>query len=172
MVILLAVLNGRDVVTNVDGISEDRIHDYLSRKHPDKDCAKFGRIKHVTNADVFRADFFPYYDDHKEAHTDTIVLPGDLVCIDEAWRFWGTDCRLHKHHKSFFLEHGHFTHPETGVACDLVCMIQDMGTLHRFVKNVVAFSYRTHKKVSLGMSNTYSVQMWEGYKMNKATQAG
>jgi zona occludens toxin len=172
MVILIAVLSGRDVVTNVDGISEERIHDYLAKKHPDKDRTKFGRIRHVTNEDVFKPDFLPYYDDVKEAHTDTMVQPGDLVCIDEAWRFWGSDCKLHKHHKSFFLEHGHFTHSETGVACDLVLMIQDMGTLHRFLKYVVAFNFRTHKKVALGMSNTYSVTMWEGYKQSNATQAG
>lgn len=94
------------------------------------------------------------------------------MCVDEAWRFWGTDSKIHKHHKSFFLEHGHFTHPDTGVACDLVLMIQDMGTLHRSVKNVVAFSFRTHKKISLGLGNTYSVQMWEGPKMNRATEIG
>lgn len=170
-VILAAVLAGRDVVTNVDGISEDRIHDYLAKKNADADRSKFGRIRHVTNEDVFRPDFLPWYDDAKEAHTDTVVRPGDLVCIDEAWRFWGSDCKLLKQHKSFFLEHGHFTHPVTGTACDLVLMIQDMGTLNRFVKNVVAFSFRTHKKVSLGLGNTYSVEMWEGHKMLKSTRA-
>lgn len=171
-VILQAVLSGRNVVTNVDGISEERIHDYLEKKHPEKDRAKFGHIRHVTNEDVFKPDFFPYYDDAKASHTDTIVQPGDLVCIDEAWRFWGTDCKLHKQHKSFFLEHRHFVHSETRVACDLVLMIQDMGTLHRFLKNVVAFSFRTHRKVSLGMPTTYSVTMWEGHKQIKKSQIG
>lgn len=171
-VILAAVLAGRDVVTNVDGISEKRIHDYLVEKNPGKDQSQFGRIRHVTNEDVFRPDFLPYYDDVKESHTDTMVQPGDLVCIDEAWRFWGADCKLHKHHKSFFLEHRHFVHPTTSVACDLVLMIQDMGTLNRFVKPVVAFAFKTHKKVSLGLTNTYSVSMYEGAKMTKATQIG
>lgn len=171
-VILPAILKGRDVVTNVDGISEELIHEHLAKENPNADRAKFGRVRHVTNEDVFKPDFLPFYDDAKTAHTDTVVQPGDLVAIDEAWRFWGTDCKLLKQHKSFFLEHGHFTHPETGVACDLVLMIQDMGTLHRFLKNVVAFSARTHKKVSFGLNNTYSVVMFEGYKMNKATRIG
>lgn len=171
-VILPAILAGRDVVTNIDGISEELIHSYLATENPKADEAKFGRVRHVTNEDVFRPDFLPFYDDAKAAHTDTVVQPGDLVAIDEAWRFWGTDCKLLKQHKSFFLEHGHFTHPETGVACDLVLMIQDMGTLHRFLKNVVAFSARTHKKVSFGLNNTYSVVMFEGYKMNKQTRIG
>ncbi|WP_321875633.1 zonular occludens toxin domain-containing protein [Burkholderia cenocepacia] len=170
-VIVEAIAQGRRVVTNVDGISHDRVRDYVAtkRKVP---AEKLGSVVHVTNDDVFRQDFLPYYDDVKAAHTDTIVQPGDLVCIDEAWRFWGTDCKLLKEHKSFFLEHGHFTHPETGVACDLVLMIQDMGTLHRFVKNVVAFSFRTHKKVSLGMSRVYSVNMFESWKQNAKTSIG
>lgn len=172
-VVIPAVRTGRRIVTNIDGISQERIHDYLKLKHPGDDATKFGLIVHVDNAKVFEPDFFPYYDDEKGAHTDTTVQPGDLVCIDEAWRFWGvTDCKIHKHHRSFFLEHGHFTHPETMIACDLVLMIQDMSTLNRFVKNVVAFNFRTHKKVSLGMGNTYSLNMWEGHKQSKATKIG
>lgn len=172
MVIVLAILQGRDVVTNVDGISQDKIYDYLEKNHPNADSSKFGKVRHVVNEDVFKPDFFPYFDDHRGEHTDTIVQPGDLVAIDEAWRFWGNDSKIHRHHKSFFLEHGHFTHPVSGVACDLVLMIQDMGTLHRSVKAVVAFSFRTHKKVSLGLGNTYSVTCFEGYKMTKATRTG
>lgn len=167
-VILPAVRSGRRVVTNVDGISQDLIHEYLAKRHVDDDHDAYGLIVHVDNAQVFLEDFFPYYDDQKGAHTDTVVQPGDLVAIDEAWRFWGSSMKLHKHHKSFFLEHGHFIHPDTRIACDLVLMIQDMSTLNRFVKTVVAFHFRTHKKVALGMSNTYSVQMWEGHKQTRA----
>jgi zona occludens toxin len=172
-VVVPAIRTGRRIVTNIDGISQEKIHEYLKAKYPGDDEAKYGTIVHVDNVKVFEPDFFPYYDDQKGAHTDTTVQPGDLVCIDEAWRFWGsTDCKIHKHHRSFFLEHGHFTHPETLIACDLVLMIQDMGTLNRFVKNVVAFNFRTHKKVSLGLSNTYSLTMWEGFKQSKATKIG
>lgn len=166
-----AIAQGRRVVTNVDGISNDLVRAYVA-KTKKLDIETLGHVVHVVNADVFKPDFLPYFDDDKTAHTNTTCQPGDLVCIDEAWRFWGTDCKLEKNHKSFFLEHGHFTDEKTGVACDLVLMIQDMGTLHRFVKNVVAFSFRTHKKVSLGMTNTYSVQMWESHKMTKGTLIG
>lgn len=170
-VIINAIAQGRRVVTNVDGISNELIREYVAQKQK-LDIEKLGVVSHVQNEDIFKPDFFPYFDDYHGEHTDTFVQPGDLVCVDEAWRFWGSDCKLHKHHKSFFLEHGHFTHPETHVACDLVLMIQDMGTLHRFVKNVVAFSFRTHKKVSLGMGSTYSVTMWEGSKQTRSTEIG
>lgn len=172
-VIVPAIRSGRRVVTNVDGISEEKIHDYLRSLHRNDDDASFGKVVHVENAQVFDDKFFPYYDDAKGVHTDTIVQPGDLVCIDEAWRFWGASgSKIHKNHKSFFLEHGHFTDEKTKVACDLVLMIQDMSTLNRFVKNVVAFNFRTHKKVSLGMGNTYSLNMWEGHKQSNATLIG
>ncbi|WP_394792456.1 zonular occludens toxin domain-containing protein [Rhodoferax sp.] len=170
-VILEAVAQGRRVVTNVDGIDNDLIRAYVSQRRK-LDISALGQVVHCTNEQVFSADFFPFYDDKKGSVTDTVCQPGDLVCIDEAWRFWGTDCKLLKEHKSFFLEHGHFVHPSSGVACDLVLMIQDMSTLHRFVRGVVAFSFRTHKKVSLGFSNTYSVNMWEGAKMTKTTTIG
>ncbi|WP_396267050.1 zonular occludens toxin domain-containing protein [Ideonella sp.] len=170
-VILEAVAQGRRVVTNVDGIDNDLIRAYVAETR-DLSIAELGQVVHCTNEEVFKTDFFPYYDDKKSAITETFCQPGDLVCIDEAWRFWGTDCKLLKEHKSFFLEHGHFVHQDSGVACDLVLMIQDMSTLHRFLRSVVAFSFRTHKKVSLGLGNTYSVNMWEGSKMTKATMIG
>lgn len=172
-VIVPAIRSGRRVVTNVDGISEEKIHDYLHSLHPDDDHRSFGKVVHVENVQVFDANFFPYYDDVKGVHTDTTVQPGDLVCIDEAWRFWGaSDSKIHKNHKSFFLEHGHFTAEKTNIACDLVLMIQDMSTLNRFVKNVVAFNFRPHKKVAFGMGNTYSLNMWEGHKQSKASLIG
>src|SRR5471032_1322303 len=136
-VIVPAIRSGRRVVTNVEGISQERIHEYLKATYAHDDESLYGAIVHVSNTEVFDPEFFPYYDDHKGAHTDTLVQPCDLVCIDEAWRFWGsTDCKIHKNHKSFFLEHGHFTNEKTNVACDLVLLIQDMATLHRFLKLV------------------------------------
>lgn len=170
-VILEAVAQGRRVVTNVDGIDNDLIQAYVAEVWK-ADLSTLGQVVHCTNEQVFSPHFFPYYDDKKGSVTDTFCQPGDLVCIDEAWRFWGTDSKIIKEHKSFFLEHGHFVHPVTGVACDLVLMIQDMSTLHRFVRSVVAFSFRTHKKVSLGLSGTYSVNMWEGSKMTSTTKIG
>lgn len=171
-VICPAILFGRNVVTNVDGISNDLVREYVSKKHG-VPIEQLGNIIHVTNADVFKENFFPYYDDTKNSHIDTVVQPGDLVCIDEAWRFWpDTGTKIHKNHKSFFLEHGHFTNTETGVACDLVLMVQDMGTINRFIRNVVAFNFRTHKKVSLGLGKVYSVNMWEGHKQIKSTLIG
>jgi zona occludens toxin len=94
----------------------------------------------------------------------TFVRLGDLVCIDEAWRFFGVDSDIHPNHFTFFREHRHYVHPETKVSCDLTLMTQDISDLHRKVKYVVEMSIRTTKLKSLGFSKTYRVEIWEGYK--------
>jgi len=169
-VIVPAIAKGRRVVTNVDGIDGEKIADFI-RTNYSPVPELLGEVVHVENGDVVKPDFFPHFDKQKGAHTNTIVQPGDLVCIDEAWRFWpASGAKIIPEHQSFFLEHRHFTNPETDVACDLVLMIQDMNTLNRSLKSVVAFSARTHKKISLGLTNTYSVTMYEGSKQTKANK--
>jgi len=98
---------------------------------------------------------------------DTFCRPGDMVCIDEAWRFWGADKKLLSEHKVFFREHRHYVHPETKVSCDLVLMVQDISDLHRTLRVVVELTFRTTKIKSLGLSKLYRVEMWEGFKLSQ-----
>ncbi|CAN5873870.1 zonular occludens toxin domain-containing protein [soil metagenome] len=157
-VIIPAITNGRRVVTNVDGIDNDAIRAYCHEKfHVPID--QLGQVIHCTNDEVKRPDFLPY-----DKPVDTFCRPGDIICIDEAWRFWGTDCKLLPEHKIFFREHRHFVDAETKVCCDLVLMVQDIGDLHRILKVVVELSFRTKKIKSLGLNSVYLVEMWEGYK--------
>lgn len=183
-VILDALANGRDVVTNVDGIDSDACRAYLVEKRS-LELAKLGVIRHCTNDDVLLSTFLPHGESVTVASTapgpnsravatsvkstgevkETFVRPGDLVCIDEAWRFWGTDCKILPEHFIFFREHRHYAHPLTKVTCDLVLMVQDIADLNRKLKLVVELSFRTHKIKSLGMTKTYRIEMWEGYAL-------
>lgn len=160
-VIVAAIKNGRRVVTNVDGIDSDAVRAYCQEKWG-ADPAKLGYVVHCKNEDVSKADFLPFAE-----NVDTFCKPGDIVCIDEAWRFWGTDCKLLPEHKIFFREHRHFVHPETKVSCDLVLMVQDIGDLHRTLKVVVEVTFKTTKIKTLGWDKTYRVEMWEGYKLSQ-----
>lgn len=158
-VIVPAVKAGRRVVTNVDGIDSDAIRAYCEEKYgitPER----LGSVVHCKNEDVGKADFLPYGES-----VDTFCQPGDLICIDEAWRFWGTDCKLLAEHKVFFREHRHFVHSDTKVCCDLVLMVQDISDLHRILKVVVEVTFKTTKIKTLGLNKTYRVEMWEGYKL-------
>jgi zona occludens toxin len=160
-VIVPAIKNGRRVVTNVDGIDSDAIRAYCQEKL-DSDSDELGCVVHCTNDDVSKDSFLPYGE-----NVDTFCKPGDIICIDEAWRFWGTDCKLLAEHKIFFREHRHFVDPESKVSCDLVLMVQDIGDLHRTLKVVVEVTFKTTKIKTLGWDKTYRVEMWEGYKLTQ-----
>lgn len=157
-VIIPAIVAGRTVVTNVDGIDGDAIRAYCVEKLG-HDETKLGTVRHCTNEDVAKPDFLP----HGTA-VDTFCKAGDMVVIDEAWRFWGTDCKLLKEHKIFFREHRHYVNDVTKVCCDLVLMVQDINDLNRILKVVVEVSFRTTKIKSLGLNKCYRVEMWQGYK--------
>ncbi|SOZ35594.1 zonular occludens toxin domain-containing protein [Cupriavidus neocaledonicus] len=163
-----AVAAGRRVVTNVAGINEERIHEYLLKKRPGLDAGKLGTIVHVTDERVMEPGFFP---DEKQAEIDSVVKGGDLVAIDEAWRFWDQDKgKLSPEHMQFFRMHRHYVHPETGVTCDVVMMSQDIGGLARALKAVVELSFRMHKLKSIGVPTGYRVEMYEGSKQIKANR--
>lgn len=157
-VIIPAVAKGRRVVTNVDGIDSDAIRAYVHEKQG-IDLERLGEVVHCTNDDVFKPEFLPHGKD-----VETFCQPGDLICIDEAWRFWGSDSKICTEHRIFFREHRHYVHADTKVSCDLVLMVQDIGDLHRILKTVVEVSFRTTKIKSLGLNKIYRVEMWEGWK--------
>ena len=157
-VILPALCAGRRVVTNVDVIDNDACRAYCCEEWG-VDLDQLGNVFHCTNEDVKKSTFLPC-----GSNESTFCLPGDMVCIDEAWRFWGTDCKLLKEHTIFFREHRHYVDEESKVSCDLVLMVQDISDLHRQLKVVVELSFRTTKIKSLGLSKIYRVEMWEGYK--------
>ena len=165
--VLDAVSQGRRVVTNVAGISEDLIHEYLVNKR-DAQIDKLGQIIHIENDRIMQPQFFP---DEEKPELESVVKGGDLVVVDEAWRFWGTDSgKLSHEHMQFFRMHRHYVHPETSVACDVVLMTQDITGLHRSVKNVIEFAFRMHKHKSLGFSKLYRVEIYEGWKLNGKTR--
>lgn len=163
-VIIMAILAGRNVVTNVDGIDGDAIREYCAKKHK-VDLAGLGTVRHCTNDDVKKEDFLPF-----GTNDPTFVQPGDLVCIDEAWRFWGTKEKIHANHAIFFREHRHYVNPVTQVSCDLVLMVQDISDLNRLLKVVVELTFRTTKLKSVGFSNKYRIEMWEGYKLTRGAR--
>lgn len=165
-VILPAIQKGRRVVTNVDGIDSDAIRAYLNEKNGIP-SDKLGHVVHCTNDQVLNPNFFPFGE-----NVDTFCQPGDLICLDEAWRFFGTDKKLLDNHKIFFREHRHYVHPVTHVSCDLVLMVQDISDLHRVLKVVVEMTFRTTKLKSLGLNKAYRVEWWEGYRTLARNRAG
>ncbi|HAD5775468.1 TPA_asm: type II secretion system protein GspD [Salmonella enterica subsp. enterica serovar Typhi str. CT18] len=121
-VIIPAFTSGRRVVTNIYGLQKDKI----TERYPDAT----GEIIVVDNDDVLKADFFPF-----KGGEGSFCQFGDLIVIDEAWRIFGSDKDMTAEKKSFIAEHRHFTHPETGISCDLVIVNQSLSNIARFLKD-------------------------------------
>ncbi|VVD64509.1 Zonular occludens toxin [Pandoraea pneumonica] len=167
-VIVPAVLAGRRVVTNIDGISPDAIHDYcVSIRNADRDA--LGAILPVANADVLAEHFFP---DETRPDVDSVVKAGDLVAIDEAWEFWSTSHKIKPEHMRFFRMHRHYVHAESGLACDVVLMIQSITDLHRQLRSVIEVTFVTKKLKELGLRNRYRIEMFGGGKTIKSARLG
>ena len=92
---------------------------------------------------------------------DPVVKPGDLVVIDEAWNFWGEEHQLSYEHRNFFRMLRHLV-DDKGQACQLLVMIQDYESLHRFLRRVVGNTTIFRKMSSLGFMNRYQARSFEG----------
>ncbi len=165
-VVLPAMLAGRRVVTNIDGVDHDRICDYLAAKNP-KHSGGFGTIVHVTDEMISQPGFFP-----DESKVESVVLPGDLVVIDEAWRHWSHGKSLSPEHQQFFRMHRHYTDPDTGVSCDLALVFQSISDVNRSLRAVIEMNFMTTKLKTIGMKGSYRIEFWQGGKQTKAAFVG
>lgn len=165
-VIVPAVLQGRRVVTNIDGINPEAIEKYLVETK-NADPAKLGKIIAVKNEDVIKPGFFP--DEDQEGFV-SVVQGGDLVAIDEVWQFWSPEHKISFEQMKFFRMHRHYAHPETFVTCDIALMVQEYGSLHRKLKSVVEMTSRTTKLKSIGTPTAYRIELFEGSKTTKSSR--
>ncbi|MDY4334381.1 zonular occludens toxin domain-containing protein [Pectobacterium brasiliense] len=162
-VIIPAVAQGRRVVSNVYGLNPEKIYEHIRKNHKTENI---GEVIYVSNEQVQDEYFFPYKNDVTDGK-NTFCQAGDLICVDEAWRIWGSDAAVPKNHRSFIAEHRHFSHPETGVTCDLVVINQSIANLPRFIRDRTETSYRMTKLKSLGLSSMYRVEIFGGAKLTK-----
>ncbi|MBP2847673.1 hypothetical protein J8655_19765 [Dickeya oryzae] len=160
-VILPAFLNGRRIVTNITGVTNEKFVEFISSDEKLVNT-RHGEIISVSDNDVNSDNFLPY-----KGCSSSFCQPGDLICIDEAWRFWETDKMLKNGHRSFFAEHRHFSNAQTGFTCDVVLISQDLGTLCRFIRARIETTYRMQKHVSLGLTKRYRVDVFMGAKTFK-----
>lgn len=161
---LNALRSGRRVVTNISGFNFERIRDFLGPLKSGE-LLQPDRVVVVPSIRITE----PYFFFDPEAESESVVRPGDLVLVDEVWAFWGTDKKLTPEHQKFFRMHRHYIEAGTGTACDLVVMIQDLSSLHRFIKGVLETSFKFTKMKTLGLSSAYRVEVYEGSKQTKAT---
>lgn len=160
-VILENYIKGRRIVTNIEGISDDKVRDYCLTKKGAKE-EDLGSLVKVSDEDCQRDDFFPY----KGSFGSTICKAGDLICIDEVWRIFPTN-EIKENHRSFIAEHRHFTDEITGVCCDLVVINQSVSGIPRFIKDRIETTFVMSRLVALGFKKRYRVNVYVGVKCNK-----
>jgi len=168
-VILPGLLAGRRVVTNVANLEVEAITAYLVEHHG-LDPDKVGTVVQVEHEDVAKPGFFPV--ERKASDTGpvatSIVQGGDLVVMDEVWRWWAVGQKIDPAHMVFFRMHGHFMHPVTHVTCEVVLITQDVTDLNRALKNVVENTYVMTKLTALGTAKRYRVDIYKKTRLTKA----
>lgn len=166
-VIIPQVCKGRRIVTNIDGIKPEPIYDYCVDKLG-ADPRKLGEVIKVPDQVVELPEFFP----GEDPAVASTVQRGDVVVIDEAWKFWGAGEQLQPSHLTFFRMHRHYTGTavdEGGkpLCCDLILMTQDINDVHRSLKRVIEFSARFKKHKALGLAGRYVANTWPDYNQRK-----
>ncbi len=148
-----ALAKGQRVVTNIRGVNREAIANYLVTQGVEAE--RIGQVLNVTNDDVLKSNFYPY-----EGSKDTIVLAGDLVVLDETWRFFKAGSNLKPNVLAFFREHGHLADEVTKFNCDIVLLTQLPTDLHKDILGIVEFTYRTTKLKELGLTNHFTIEVF------------
>ena len=171
-VILGAVRRGRRVVSNIAGLNLEAMYDLLEKEGLDRD--KLGQIVTIEHEEVAKPHFWRT-DASGGSDPESFIQPGDLVALDEIWRFWGGFNKSDSEGKkrpaevmNFFRMHRHFTHEETGVACDVALITQDVMDLSRDVRSVVEETYYMEKLTAIGSSKRYRVDVHQGGKKTRS----
>jgi zona occludens toxin len=152
-----AIAQGRRVVTNIRGVNDDLIRQYLVETEQ-ADPEKLGHVVQFDKEQLKEPGFFC------GENTAGFVEPGDLVVIDECWNIWPNGVQLSEEHKEFFRMHGHFAHPETGVTCDLVMITQvPREDISRGILGIVDVAFYIYKLKDLGLDNRYTVEIYSKF---------
>lgn len=164
-VILGAVRRGRRVVSNIAGLDVAAMHELLIAEGVPED--KLGSVVMFSHDEVMKPNFWRT-DSSGGSEPDSFIQPGDLLALDEIWRFWSglgkTDGEGRKRPPSvmnFFRMHRHFIHEQTGVACDVALITQDLMDLSRDVRSVVEETYYMEKLTAVGSTKRYRVDIYQ-----------
>ena len=164
-VVLPAVAAGRFIITNIEGLNEQAIYDYVASNFYKGKIICIGHIRRCDRNAPEAENFFPGQDALDKAVAvpgvdAPTVVGGDLVIVDEATRYWPQDEKVKKAHAYFFREHRHFAN-EMGHTCDMVVIDPDLSLLARALKGKVEMSSITHKPKEIGL-NKYVVNLYRG----------
>ena len=177
-VILPALSRGRRVISNIAGLDYDEFCAVLVEDG--FQIEQIGQLVQVSHDDVLRPEFWMTDKDSASERAAGLVdknsgelvqciVPGDLVALDENWRFWEgyATKAMPDRVMNFFRMHRHFTHSETGTACDVALISQDVMDFSRKVRAVIEETYYMEKLTAVGSSKRYRIDLHQGGKISR-----
>ena len=171
VVIMNALKSGRRVISNIAGLMNDEYERIIRSENPN--TSNLGHIVSVPHHAINASNFWltDNYDNPDRLNNPNLIQAGDLVVLDEVWRFWngfspkGLDgSKMPESVMNFFRMHRQMPDPQTGVTCDIVLISQDVGDLHRQVKSVIEETYLMTKMTAIGKENRYRVDIFHRTK--------
>lgn len=158
-VILGGLRDGRRVVSNIAGLDYSAMCELLLAEGIP--IEQIGKLVCVTHEDIVKPSFFRT-DKDEQAGFDSFIQPGDLLALDEVWRFWKKRGDLEPRAMNFIRMHGHMPHPETGFICEIALITQSIRDINENILPVVQNTFKMTKLTSVGMENRYRVDIYEG----------
>lgn len=157
VVILGALREGRRVVSNIAGLNYEGMRELLIEEGVPE--LRIGTLFQVHHDQIQEENFFRTDTDEKNG-IETIVQPGDVVCIDEIWRFWETPKQVTPRTQNFFRMHRHMVHPDTNFSCEIVLITQSVDDVIRKIRSVVETTYVMTKHIELGTDKHYRIDIY------------
>ncbi len=164
-VILGALRRGRRVVSNIAGLNYEAMRELLEKEGTAP--ADIGDLVVVTNEQVASDDFW-LNDDDAAKGIEAFIRPGDLVALDEIWRFWKVREQFERNHpraQNFFRMHRHFVDPMTKRTCDVALISQRINDINVSIRGVIEETYRMDKATALGSQKRYRVDIYQGAEL-------
>jgi len=160
-VIVPAVMAGRAVLTNLEGVQPDKVEQYCADKG-----GVGGSVRLFDGYDTLKPGFFPA----SQEDAASIMRPGDLLVMDEVRMYWPRRGTFPQEIVKFIRFHRHFTAAD-GTASDLVLASQLATDFHADFRGVSERTFRFKKLSTLGASGRYVFEMWEGHLQPKGGSA-
>lgn len=173
VVIYGALKRGRRVVSNIAGLDFEVMKASLIAEGVDE--SKIGELVCIPHEKVFEPTFWRT-DFDAEKGIESFLQPGDLLALDEIWRFWNglglksEDGKQKRPERvmNFVQMHRQMTHPESGVACDVAIITQDPADIHRSIRGVVEETYLMTKLTAIGSTSRYRVDCFQKTRVTRS----
>lgn len=172
---LPAVMKGRRVATNVDGVDPDKVFEYCAAQI-EKEGGSPDDLGEVVTFDGKRATQPGFFPTETIPDTETFIKAGDLVIFDEWGMHWERRGKIrgkgeqeeNRELEPFMRWHRHLVSPK-GIATDVAIATHRPTDIHQDIKGLIVKLYKFRKLDGLGLSKKYVYRLYEGYSDAKGT---